>query len=207
METQQIINSGYLSAIATRRSIRKFKSDPLPDEIIKAIIQAGILAPSAKNRQPWHFVVTKGDGKAALTRAIQVGLQQTKNDPALPPEMVQYVTGAKHTLEIMKTAPVAILIFDDKSDLLSDNLSSAQWFIHCANIQSIGAAIQNMCLAATEMGVGSLWICDVFFAYQQVNEWAGVKGNLIAALSLGYADESPGSRPRKAFEDVVTWVE
>lgn len=45
-----------LDAIAARRSIRKFKNTPVPRHIIEEIIKAGALAPSSKNRQPWHFV-------------------------------------------------------------------------------------------------------------------------------------------------------
>jgi len=71
------------------------------------------------------------------------------------------------------------------------------------DIQSIGAAIQNMLLAAQELGLGSLWICDVFIAYEELCHWLGETGELIAAVSFGYADESPPARPRKPMREVV----
>jgi predicted transcriptional regulator YdeE len=52
---------GVLEAITTRRSIRKFKNDPIPDETIRRILQAAILAPSGDNRQPWKFYVVQGE--------------------------------------------------------------------------------------------------------------------------------------------------
>ncbi len=73
--------------------------------------------------------------------------------------------------------------------------------------QSVGAAIQNMLLRAQEPGVGSLWICDTFYAHGQVCAWLGQRGLLVAAVSRGYPDEAPAARPRKALEALVTWRE
>lgn len=73
------------------------------------------------------------------------------------------------------------------------------------NIQSISASIQNMLLAATEKGIGSLWICDIYFAYAELCEWLNEDGQLIAAVAFGYPNEFPKERPRKKMEDVVEW--
>ena len=75
------------------------------------------------------------------------------------------------------------------------------------NIQSISAAIQNMLLAAEERGIGSLWVCDIYFAYQELCEWLAGEGELIAALALGYPDEAPAQRPRKKLDEVVQWMD
>ena len=69
------------------------------------------------------------------------------------------------------------------------------------NAQSMGAAIENMTLAATALGLGSLWICDSFFAQHELSAWAG--GELYAVLAVGYAAESPAARPRR--RDVISW--
>ncbi len=75
------------------------------------------------------------------------------------------------------------------------------------NTQSIGAAIENMILTATDLGLGSLWICDTFFAQKELDEWLGAEGELFAALAVGYAAEAPQARPRKEMRDVVEWRE
>lgn len=72
-------------------------------------------------------------------------------------------------------------------------------------MQSIGAAIENMALTATELGLGSLWICDTFFAQKELNDWMNMEGELIAAMAIGYADEMPSSRSRKNMDDIVEW--
>jgi nitroreductase len=62
-----------------------------------------------------------------------------------------------------------------------------------------------MLLAATEMGIGSLWICDVFFAYRELTEWLSESGEMIAAITFGYPLESPNERLRKKLPDILSW--
>ena len=62
-----------------------------------------------------------------------------------------------------------------------------------------------MTLTATELGLGSLWICDTYFAYKELKNWLKVEGQLFAAMAVGYADENPLARPRKDWNDVVEW--
>ena len=98
-----------LEAIKNRRSIRKFKDDEVPRHMIEEIIQSGILAPSAKNRQPWKFVVVSGNGKTDMVTAMENGLEREKERPLLP-SITQYISGAAYTLKIMEEAPVTIFI-------------------------------------------------------------------------------------------------
>ncbi len=57
--------------------------------------------------------------------------------------------------------------------------------------------------AAQDLGIGSLWIADVWYAYAQLNTWLGTEDQLVAAVSFGYANEAPPPRPRKARGEVV----
>ncbi len=62
-----------------------------------------------------------------------------------------------------------------------------------------------MTLTATEQGLGSLWICDIYFAYKELTDWLNIDGKLLAALAVGYANETPQARPRKEISDLVEW--
>lgn len=64
-----------------------------------------------------------------------------------------------------------------------------------------------MILAATDKGLGSLWICDTYFAYFELCNWLGVAGEPVAAIALGYPAETPRERPRKNIEDIIEWRE
>lgn len=195
-----------LDAIAARRSIRKFKNTPVPRHIIEEIIKAGAFAPSSKNRQPWHFVVTTGKAKEEALAAMEQGLRREAQQPFLP-ESAQYIAGAWNTLAIMRQAPVIIFVVNPLGlDLLTPQNAENRVFEIC-NTQSIGAAVENMSLAAVENGLGSLWICDIYFAYRELCAWLNCGGELAAAFALGYAGEEPAPRPRKSWSETVEWRE
>lgn len=193
-----------IQEIKNRRSIRKYKPVDVSREIIEEIIKAGILAPSSKNRQPWKLIVAAGNAKEEVLAVMEQGLKREKTCPLLP-ESAVHIEGAWHTLRVMKEAPVLIFIVNPLAVAISKSLTTDERVSEICNAQSIGAAVENMTLAATERGLGSLWICNTFFAHRELCDWLDTDGELYAALALGYADETPPARPRKEMEDVVEW--
>jgi nitroreductase len=113
-----------LKAISTRASIRKFKPDPVKPEDLKAILKAGMEAPSAVNKRPYAFVT--------ITDKTIWGKEAEAVD---------------HSTPIMREAPLSIAIIGDKAKMLTD------FFM----IEDAAAVIENMLLAATALGYGSLW--------------------------------------------------
>ena len=193
-----------IEAIKNRRSIRKYKDKPITKEQINQILQAGMLAPSSKNRQPWKFVVATGEAKDEACLVMEKGIEREKREPFIP-DSSPYINGAEHTLRIMQQAPVLIFIVNTLAASFNKVLSMDERVSEICNAQSIGAAIENMTLEATAQGLGSLWICDSFFAQEELSDWAG--GELYAILAVGYADEAPAARPRNKAEDVIEWRE
>jgi nitroreductase len=187
-------------AIAARRSIRRFKPDPIPEEALRAILTAGTQAPSGKNRQPWRFIVVQGEGKRAeMVRIMREGIARNKAKG--------WDTGSSEwTANIMEQAPVTVFVYNPHGIVPWEPHSVEQQFHAVVNIQSVGAAIQNMLLAALDLGLGSLWICDVFEAYHDLGQWLGEDSAMIAAVSFGYPDESPAARPRKSVDQVTRWT-
>ena len=188
-----------LEAIGARRSIRKYTDAPVSEEEIRALLEAATLAPSGKNRQPWRFVVVQGERCAEMVDVMRAGIAKLK--------ALGVNTGSSEwTAEIMAKAPATIFIFDD-AELPDDGIKSFTdllWYI--VDVQSIGAAVQNMLLAATDRGLGTLWICDVFYAYEELCAWLGESRLMVAAVAVGYPDETPGPRPRKSVDEVTAWV-
>lgn len=193
-----------LSAISERRSIRKYKDAPVEKAMVEEILLAGSLAPSSKNRQPWHFVVTEGKEKASMLEAMKTGLEREKQKPLLPGS-APFLSGAKYTLQIMERAPVVILVVNPLGLDMHRPVSAEERIYEVCNAQSIGAAMQNMTLTAAELGLGSLWICDTYFAYDELNRWLGAGRELAAAMAVGWPDESPRPRPRKPLDEIVEW--
>lgn len=189
-----------LKVIAARRSIRKFKEKPVPDETIKTILTAAIQAPSGKNRQPWRFVVVKGEKCKEMVQIMRQGIEKMK-------ERGEDTGSGEWSARVMEKAPVTIFVFNPLGMAPWLAHSIEQMFWEVVDVQSVGAAIQNMALAAQSMGIGSLWICDVFEAYEELTDWLGEKGQMVAAMSFGYADENPEPRPRKPLSEVVRWLD
>ena len=202
-----------LKAIKDRRSIRKFKSEPISEMDLHTILEAGIAAPSSKNRQPWHFTVIRGEAKEELTRVMERGLnlEVKAHEPFLPDSM-KFINGAFTSVNVMREAPVVVLVSNERGKGIdfTDNLSVDERVAEICNVQSVAAAIENMLLAAQELGIGSLWICDVFFAYPEISAWLEKKnpghGMLVAALAFGYGEEAPRARTRKTLHDVATFI-
>lgn len=205
-----------MEAIRNRRSIRKYQDRSLSKEQIEAVLDAGILAPSSKNRQPWNFYVlsdidendnaTPG-AKEEMLAAFRKGLDRERaGEDMLLPNNNQHIAGAQYSLKIMEEAPVTIFVTNSLGYKLKENLTPEERIAEICNIQSIGAALENMSLAACHLGLGSLWICDIFFAYEELSQWLKAEGQLLAAMTLGYPAESPKARPRRKREESVFWL-
>ena len=193
-----------MSIIHDRRSIRKFKDAPIPHGDIEKIISAGMQAPSTKNNQPWRFVVVENDAKADMLFAMEKGLEQELLLPKLP-DSGRHVSSARHTMSIMAQAPVTIFIINplNKMECLSHDWESR--IFEVANIQSVGACIQNMLLQAVELGYGSLWNCNIYLAYHEISAWLETEQQVVAAVSFGIPNEQPNARPRKGMHELVEW--
>jgi len=187
-----------LEAITTRRSIRKFKDNPLPEESLHTILTAATQAPSGKNRQPWSFILVKGDKRNEMVDIMRKGIAKMKAQG-------EDIGSSEWSANVIEQAPVTVFIFNPYGLHPWLPHSIKQSFENLVDIQSVGAAIQNMLLTAQELGVGSLWVCDVFYAYEELCSWLGEEGQMVAAVSLGYPDESPNARPRKSITEVIRW--
>lgn len=194
-----------ISAIYNRRSIRKFLDKPISQEDIMDIIQNGVKAPSSKNGQPWKYIVIQGNTKAEMLKIFRKGIEREENESALLPQSKQHIPAARYTVDIMEEAPTIIFVVNSLGKDILSELTPEEHIYEICNIQSISASIQNMLLAATEKGIGSLWICDIYFAYSELCEWLNSDGQLIAAIAFGYPNEFPKERPRKKLDDIVEW--
>jgi F420 biosynthesis protein FbiB-like protein len=184
-----------LEAIARRRSIRKFRAKPVPEDTIAKVLSAACQAPSGKNRQPWRFIVVREDERREMVRIMRAAIEGLKAQ--------EVDTGSSEwTAEIMEQAPVTIFVFNAFEEHADRERPS---IMNVVDVQSIGAAIQNLLLAAQEYGLGTLWICDVFYAYRELCTWLGETHQMIAAVAMGYPDEQPAARPRKRLDEITAW--
>lgn len=171
--------------IAKRRSTRRFKRNVITKRSILQILNSARLAPSAKNRQPWKFLVCDDN-----TRLKCADIMEAWQDSH--PERM---TSISPTVRAMRQAPVLILCFKDSDDEFyrSDTLS-------------IGAAIENMLLKATSLNIDSLFICDITYPDQEISKLCNTDLELFAGIALGISDEQPCKKALKTMDEIVTFL-
>ena len=94
-----------IQEIGNRRSIRKYRSDEIDRKLIEEIIYSATFAPSAKNRQPWKFIVYQGEEKDKLVEVMRHGINSEKITHALMKEWAFAIPDAENTVRIMQEAP------------------------------------------------------------------------------------------------------
>ena len=191
--------------INDRRSIRKYLDKQVPKEMIEQIIDAGRMSPSAKNRQPWQYIVLGGESKSEFLKHMWKGILREENEYALLPNSRNGLSDAKNTWNIMQQAPILIIILNSNGKSPFDAVDVDSRFVEICDTLSIGASIENMLLKATEIGLGTLWIANTCYAYKELTEYLETTQQLVGAIALGYADEMPTQRPRKKMEDIVEY--
>ena len=165
-----------LAAIKNRRSIQKYKEDPVPLDLIGAVIEAGSMAPSAGDQQAWKFVVIQDEGarKAIADFSLE-----------------QYWIGK---------APVLIVVVAEE-DMMRKFYGVRGEKLYA--IQNCAAAIENMLLAAQEFGLGACWVGA--FDEHTVTRVAGVpdSARVQAIVTLGYPDETPEKKNIQPLERIM----
>lgn len=190
--------------LRTRRSIRRFKPDPVPDSVLRDILHTATFAPSAHNRQPWRFIVlTDSSAKTHLSDAMAEEFQRDLEKDSLAPEEIgKKVAKSK---ERITGAPVVVILCVDMSEMDNypdDRRKKAEYII---GIQSAANAGMQLLLAAHAEGLGSVWICSPMFAQETVQEALNISKmwEPQAMFLLGYPLEIPAFRGRKPIEEVM----
>lgn len=194
-----------IEAIYHRRSTRHFIKKQIPADVLESILSAGIKAPSEKNQQPWRFVVVQGAERRNVIRCMKEGIRKNRAGEGIFSKYPQFIPSAVYTTRVLEQAPCLIFALNALGYALDYEKDTAEALKESSDIQSVAAAMQNMALAATDCGVGSLWTCDIYFAYHELQEYLGVAGEPVAALALGYTDKEIPATPRKPLSDVVTY--
>ena len=191
--------------IEDRRSIRKYKSDEVSREWLEDIIYSATLAPSAKNRQPWKFIVYQGKEKDKLVEVMRQGIISEKITHKLMPEWAFAIPDAENTVRIMQEAPCLIAVINTNQQTPFVSIESEKRIVEICDSLSIGAAVENMILTATGYGLGTLWIANTCFAYEDLVDFIGTDQQLTGIVAVGFANEAPSKRPRKQFNDIIEY--
>jgi nitroreductase len=200
---------GLLELIKNTRSIRRFRPEPIPDEYVDQIIEAGRWAPSAGNSQPWEFIVVK---KQELKDSIvQIIMEQNvfsaKMELAREPEQRFYGQAGPPERLHYREAPVFIIVCGDPRTKDAYPLNIVLQRGESMFLSSLANAFLFMHMAATALGLGSQWVSSTGnpFAQSLIKNLLGIPRELVLydMLAVGYSAVEPTPRFMRPKEELV----
>jgi nitroreductase len=214
-------------AISKRQSVRSFKACDVPNEDIREMIEAARIAPSGKNMQNWHFVVIKDK---ELIDKVAEAVRDKNREIAGRMDAVDQTKGdrfrkfADRFTLFFRDAPVLIIVMtqtyipsgyneyksiDADPRLLDDLLGHRN-----PGMQSLGAAVEHLCLRAVDLGYGCCWLTSANYAAEAIEALVRTDAAfddetyyMAALLALGVTEGEPKSPGRKSLEEIYTLIE
>ena len=202
------MTTDFWEIVSNRRSIRQYKPEEVPNSVLMRVIEVGAYAPSAHNKQPWHFVVVKSP---TIKKRLVQKMADKYNDDLISnhvpdPDRAKRIN---RSLRLLGQAPVIVIAYlihgiDEASGRYDTDASNE----NIMDIQSVAVSIGYLLLAATANGLGACWYSAPLFCPEVVNTEVKVHADWRpqALITLGYPDESPAPRGKKTFEEMVTYV-
>jgi nitroreductase len=204
---------GLFEAIYSTRSMRRLKPDPIPRDVMRRIIDAGIHAPSGSNFQNWAFVIVDGADDKRFIRDQYLkhyrALEALGSIPAMadiPADRQRLFDAAIHLAEHMDEVPLILLActgtdFPTYAD--ANNPRSVTATLHA----SIYPAVQNVLLAARALGVGATLTTLHYFFENELKTRLGIPADkeVAALIPMGYPHGNFGPTQRGATTEVTHW--
>jgi len=183
-----------LRTIRDRHSVRSFTKDEVTEEEVRILLHTANAAPSAHNQQAWRFIILRGEKKQELAQLV------TTRSAAFPrPAAALLRMGAKSII----SAPVVIAVANTGdlirhgTDLFKVEKEVAHDFFRTMEIQSSAAAVENILIAATSLGLGTVWLGVLYLIKDDVLRFLGEpQGEFMAVVPVG-RPLKVGSGPQK----------
>jgi nitroreductase len=200
---------GLFATIYSTRAMRRLKPDPIPEETLRKIVEAGIHAPSGGNRQDWGFILVRDPALKRFIRDRYVATQKELQKPQpplseLPPARQRVVKAAAYLSEHLHEAPVLLLACSLKEyPPWAHNPRASTATVH----GSIYLAVQNIVLACRALGIGTVVTTTHCFFEDELKQKLGVPENMevSALLPLGFPRGKFGPTQRKPVNEVMFW--
>jgi nitroreductase len=188
----------FYQLIESRKSIRKYKSEPVPREMLERILRAAVHAPSGKNRQNWHFYVLEGQKRNEYLKLSQKSWLGLKDilQKKLKASLYQFTERFFYTLG---EAPVVILCyaFNDSDER------------YLTSIGSVYMAVENINLACVAEGLGCCTMGAPLEIKEEVDAFLKLDPNqnleLLCGITIGFPDHEPPKAPRQLL-DRIHWL-
>jgi coenzyme F420-0:L-glutamate ligase / coenzyme F420-1:gamma-L-glutamate ligase len=190
--------------LRTRRSIRRFRPDPVSATFLQKIIETATYSPSAHNDQPWRFVIVEtADAKTKITRAISEKFREDLSSKGIDESVI--AQKVNRTARRIDEAGAIVLLCRDTTRMNTQQDIVIETIETTLAIQSVAAAGLQLLLAAHAEGMGGTWICWPLYAPAEICSTLDLPSGWRpeGLFFLGYPDEKPLTPPRKPIEETV----
>ena len=184
-----------LEAITTRRSVGKIKPERPPRELIERMLEAAVQAPNHHLTEPWRFFVLAGEARSELGRVMSEALRKQLADDAGEAGKARLAKEIEKPLR----APVLIVVAVKRSE--------NPRVVPIEDVEATAAAVENMLLAAQDMGLAAMWRTGEAAYDPAVKAFFGLgpEDHVVAFVYVGYADREPGPRERIPASEKTEW--
>ena len=201
----------FLSLARSRRSIRRFKTDPVPAELLEKILEAGRWAMSGANAQPWEFVVVQN-------AAIRAELAQSWFEPHKEMYAIEQMRVAELQLPPLrefastaafKDAPVIIVVLGDRrayqATVLGANFLVTEGAADAIYLKNMANATHNLHMAASAAGLGAMWISVTRLWAEEIKRILDIPNALDVhtMVAIGYPAYTPACAGRRPLAEIV----
>jgi nitroreductase len=194
-------------AIGKRRSIRKFKPDPIPEEKIRLLLESARLAPSGTNTQPWRFIVVKDDNTKKKLQKAAHNQRHVRRAPvviACCADLSAFKEFSERIDELINSGALPERTRDVFIPYLKKEMDTVkEQDLITAAAANVFIAVEHMVLQAVELGLGTCWVR--WYDDNKVKEILDIPDfvEVIALMPVGVPDEDPGQRPRLSIDQIV----
>lgn len=204
------------SIMESRRSVREFSSEPVPRELIKELLEAAVLAPSASNKQPWRFLVIESQSlKDQLVEVIEEATKRVER--SVDEDFKGVFANYGNYFTRFQSAPVVIVVLYRSLTLLSnltgdslaeEDRNAIQIMEERSGLVSSSLALQNLLLMAHSKGLGASGMTGPLIAREAIRLVLKVapSWSIAAFVPLGFPAEDPSPKGRKGIDKIVKWM-
>ena len=205
-------NETYLSknetlrSIKNRRSVRMFLDKPVSDEDLQSVLHAANQAPSAHNQQSWRFIVLRGKMKSDLANLINVKAYDfSKPSSALLRLASRSIVSASVVIAVANSGE----LISRGTELSKVDKDTAHDFFRIMEIQSSAAAVENLLISATSLGLGAVWLGVLVLIKNDILKFIGEspEGEFMAVIPVGYAAKTSEGPKKQSLEMVVKYLD
>jgi len=190
-----------LDTIHARHSIRQFEPRELPEDLLMTMLDAANQAPSAHNRQSWKFVILEGTARTELADLVSAASKSfQKPASSLLRMAARSIASAPVTVAVVNTGD----LISHGTELFHVDREMGHDFFRTMEIQSSAAAVENLLLAATSLGLGAVWLGILYLIKGEVLDFLREPGGeFMAVVPVGYPLRPTQGPNKKPLQNVI----